>query len=976
VPHSRPPQRIARVPRLGLEPLEDRTLLSGTPTIIWDGEAGTNQWADAANWTEDRLPGAYDVALIPVGTPAVVVDTAAAVLGLRAETGLVVNDSLTLSADSELLGHLSVYGPGGLTVLGGTLDLGGGAYLPSTLTVASGATVRFSAGEFSSHAGGVVEGTLDIASGVTVSLVFGTLTLNGGAAVTGAGRLALTSSYASGVQLEVAGGVGVGNLTLGAGAAVIGGGTLTVTGLLDWAGGDMRGTGTTVVPTGSQLLLRGGGYFVDRTLTNAGTVQWVGGGLVAGLFDHGGTFRNLAGGVVTASAGGLESYFATTPVTFQNDGVFRVAGAGRFDVVNAVFNNTGSVEVLGGGELGFHSSNPLVQTQSGTNTGPIALAAGANFLVSAAVYTFAGGTAVTGAGVARLGYRGHLVVEGAVSARNLALGGPEASLDGPGTLTVTGTLGWESGRMSGPGLTLLPAGATLALTVTGPVSEYRHLDGRRLVNRGQTVWDQPAFWGLVGRWTSPASGGGYWEAYDNSGVDQTPVAPAAFDPIAAAGELYRAMYGGLTGWGTTEETIWRVLSGKSFTQLNAIRSAYAAMYSGRSLDTDVYDELFLRERERGVALLAGNAVRADAAGLRHALHGGTGLWVDQDDIFAILDGKPHTHVLAVAAEYESYYGQTLASSFQEKLSGSEQRRALALLAGNQGAADAEALYYAMNGGSGIGTDEATIWRILGSRDAGQLAAIRAAYFAEHGRTLDADLQSDLDDAEMDRANALMAGDLIGAAAARLKIAMQGVGTDEDEVWATLDGLTSEKRAAIAQVYRERYGEELSADIYSEFSNTTVLGDELNRTLALLHRGGLTLAERLYYAMKGWGTDKPALRRALAKVSLMNVPQIAALDLQFQALSDGVPLRTAIEDDLTFFGVGGARVVRGRTGPREPVADRPRSARAARGAAGVRADRDRLVHDRLVQLGRSAARRPSGGRPSRVRGGARRGNHGR
>ena len=33
--------------RLGVEALEDRTLLSGTPTIVWDGEAGTDRWADA-----------------------------------------------------------------------------------------------------------------------------------------------------------------------------------------------------------------------------------------------------------------------------------------------------------------------------------------------------------------------------------------------------------------------------------------------------------------------------------------------------------------------------------------------------------------------------------------------------------------------------------------------------------------------------------------------------------------------------------------------------------------------------------------------------------------------------------------------------------------------------------------------------------------------------------------------------------------
>src|SRR4051794_32320998 len=45
----------------------DATRAADTCTTSWDGDAGTDRWTDAANWTGNRLPGAADRVCIGAG---------------------------------------------------------------------------------------------------------------------------------------------------------------------------------------------------------------------------------------------------------------------------------------------------------------------------------------------------------------------------------------------------------------------------------------------------------------------------------------------------------------------------------------------------------------------------------------------------------------------------------------------------------------------------------------------------------------------------------------------------------------------------------------------------------------------------------------------------------------------------------------------------------------------------------------------
>src|SRR5688500_12305920 len=70
---------------------------SGAPTctISWDGGAGTNDWATAANWTGDVLPAATDHVCIDLPTAASVV--AAADVDIAS---LQLSDTLTIAGTS------------------------------------------------------------------------------------------------------------------------------------------------------------------------------------------------------------------------------------------------------------------------------------------------------------------------------------------------------------------------------------------------------------------------------------------------------------------------------------------------------------------------------------------------------------------------------------------------------------------------------------------------------------------------------------------------------------------------------------------------------------------------------------------------------------------------------------------------------------------------------------------------------------
>ncbi|HWW02285.1 MAG TPA: hypothetical protein VNZ64_21465 [Candidatus Acidoferrum sp.] len=270
-----------------------------------------------------------------------------------------------------------------------------------------------------------------------------------------------------------------------------GSGTLLVHGPSFWAGGQMSGSGTTIIDTTASLTISNQGTAsISRTLENGGTILWTGGGNIVG---GGGVITNRPGALFEQQGSGS---FANTfgDYRFDNAGTLRKSVSPGTNTVYINLNNYGTLDI----EAGTFWCNHVL-----TNTGTVFLAPGTTNRLSAgglssgaftvpatALVEWTGGTFVNaggqlnGSGLYRINGNGaSLVANTDQSVSNLDLVGPGSALDGSGTVTVDDVMNWTKGNMTGSGRTVIPPGATLNLANASGVSLSRILD-----NGGTILW--------------------------------------------------------------------------------------------------------------------------------------------------------------------------------------------------------------------------------------------------------------------------------------------------------------------------------------------------------------------------------------------------------------------------------------------------------------------------------------------------------
>ncbi|HEU4325845.1 MAG TPA: polymorphic toxin-type HINT domain-containing protein [Roseiflexaceae bacterium] len=179
-----------------------------------------------------------------------------------------------------------------------------------------------------------------------------------------------------------------------------------------------------------------------------------------------------------------------------------------------------------------------------------------------------------------------------------------------------------------------------------------------------------------------------------------------------------------------------------------------------------------------------------------------GWGTNEAQIYSNLTGLTKIQIAAVRRNYRARYGETLDAALEGDLSDDELTRAQMQLQGDQRAADAYALHYAVDQ---WGTDEETIMNVLRNQTPEQRAQI-VAYYNEHfDPDLDAALRDDMSGHERDQATALMHGNLAEADAIALDESMRGsfwgwgAGTDEAQIESTYTRIRSE---VLAQAQRE------------------------------------------------------------------------------------------------------------------------------------------------------------------------------
>lgn len=165
------------------------------------------------------------------------------------------------------------------------------------------------------------------------------------------------------------------------------------------------------------------------------------------------------------------------------------------------------------------------------------------------------------------------------------------------------------------------------------------------------------------------------------------------------------------------------------------------------------------------------------------------------------------------------------------------------MAGAQVHALAHRLHEAMEG---WGTDEEAVYGALSGRTPEDISLIRDAYLLDFGHGLQGDIDEEFSGSELARVNGLLQGIAApsaeagaaeqGAAATQrareaarhLREAMEGWGTEEDEIFNVLEGRDQEEILAIEREYLALGGSHLDRDLADELS-----GNDLRHAMELL-----------------------------------------------------------------------------------------------------------------------------------------------
>lgn len=399
-------------------------------------------------------------------------------------------------------------------------------------------TTRVDAGRLDVKQGGSSSGNIEVASGATFAVESGAFSFDTGSRLLGSGTILIsggTGTFAGTTSATA-------NISMDAGTATLTGNTVT-TGGGTLSGGTVNGAGSltygapialngSVVFSGTGVVLANGGATITaafsvkdgQTLTFAGTTN------ATSLFIYhggGGTLNNT--GTLTATSSiNLYHYYSGAKLVFNNSGTFTKTSSSVDGDIDAVLNNTGTVNV---------QSGTLTLNAGGLSSGTVTIVDGAKLKVNAGAFTIIDGAQVTGAGTLLLN-GGTLTLSGALGIDTFTQKG--GTLAGSHTLTKVVNVDYGSWDGAAGATTTLASGATLNLSgsdftfdkrkiYTAPGSKtywtYGHLrsgNGGSFVNEGE-FYDRNAY-----GYSIKSNGLGGTFTFDNRGLYQREAAHATY----------------------------------------------------------------------------------------------------------------------------------------------------------------------------------------------------------------------------------------------------------------------------------------------------------------------------------------------------------------------------------------------------------------------------------------------------------------
>ncbi len=426
-------------------------------------------------------------------------------------------------------------------------------------------------------------------------------------------------------------------------------------------------------------------------------------------------------------------------------------------------------------------------------------------------------------------------------------------------LSMQSTYGnsWMNGQMCGPGLNTQGGPYTLQPPPGGNTNPFQ-ISPLRPTMPGFNTQTDPTMAGPAANQTG---------AKTNTPPDQKTTPDKQGDQVdpkvisAKADSLFKAM----DGWGTDEDSVMGALKGLKPAEIEALKKQYQDHY-GRSLDADLESELGGSDLAEAKAHLTSNPVDSALA----ALNNSTGFFNDDEAKIeqTLRDLKPEQLTELQKRAGTDPKTKEILDKVGGALGGGDKEVFDALIKGDAATADAVRMDEAMGSSSSgwnplsWGTDEDKVYKLMEGKSETERKDMEAAFnkrMTAAGKQTDLKSQftEEFSGAQKDIADSLLVGDQNAANAARLKDAAEGWGTNEDGIYALMEGKNDADRKALIESYEKKYGS-LDAMLDDELS-----ADDRERAKQLKETGELKPEFALKIATEGWGTDEAMLRKTLS-----------------------------------------------------------------------------------------------------------------
>ncbi|XP_043726893.1 annexin A5 isoform X1 [Cervus elaphus] len=267
--------------------------------------------------------------------------------------------------------------------------------------------------------------------------------------------------------------------------------------------------------------------------------------------------------------------------------------------------------------------------------------------------------------------------------------------------------------------------------------------------------------------------------------------------------------------------------------------------------------------------------RADAETLRKAMKG---LGTDEESILTLLTSRSNAQRQEIAVAFKTLFGRDLLDDLKSELTGKFEKLIVALMKPSR-LYDAYELKHALKG---AGTNEKVLTEIIASRTPEELRAIKKVYEEEYGSSLEDDVVGDtsgyyqrmlvvLLQANRDPDTRIDEAQVEQDAQALFQAGELKWGTDEEK-FITIFGTRSVSHLRrVFDKYMTISGFQIEETIDRETSGN--LEQLLLAVVKSIRSIPAYLAETLYYAMKGAGTDDHTLIRVVvsrSEIDLYNI----------------------------------------------------------------------------------------------------------